>query len=81
MPALEMSASESVNSKIAVRAGAAGMNDALGDALMIEVVDLFAEDEIFEQGRTALAGLERVFIVGDDMPWLVVREGWEPPAF
>ncbi len=41
----------------AVRAGTAGVNDPLGDALMIEVEDLLAEDEILQQRRTARAGL------------------------
>ena len=31
--------------------GATGMDDALRDALMIEVGDLFAKDEIFPKGR------------------------------
>ena len=41
------------------------MDDALGDALVIEVRDLFAQDEIFEQRRAARAGLQRVLVVGD----------------
>ena len=35
------------------------MDDALGDALVIEVGDLLAQDEVFEQRRPALARLER----------------------
>ncbi len=42
---------------------AAGMNDALGDALMIEVCDLLAKDEILEQGRPAQPGLEGALVV------------------
>ena len=42
------------------------MHDALGDALVIEVGDLLAEDEVFEQRRTARRGAQRI---------LVVREG------
>src|SRR5690606_8676522 len=50
---------------IAVRAIAACMNDALGDALMVEVEDLLAEMEILEQRRAARALLEAVLVVGD----------------
>ena len=41
------------------------MHDALGNALVIEVRDLLAQDEIFEQRGPAQAGLERVLVVGD----------------
>jgi hypothetical protein len=41
------------------------MHDALGDALMVKMGDLLAQDEIFEQARAALAALERILIVGD----------------
>ena len=41
------------------------MHDALRNALMIEVRDLFAEDEILQQRRPAQPGLERILIVGD----------------
>src|SRR5690606_28810696 len=51
--------------EIAVRAIAACMNDALGDALMVEVEDLLAEMEILEQRRAARALLEAVLVVGD----------------
>ena len=61
-----MPASESVKFEEAVRAEAAGVDDALGDALVVEVLDLFEEDVVFEQGRAALACLEGVFVVGDD---------------
>ncbi len=43
---------------------AAGMHDALGNAFMVEVGDLLAQDEVFQQGRAARAGLERVLVVG-----------------
>ncbi len=39
--------------EIAVRAGTAGMDDALGNALMVEMGDLLAQDEVLEQGRPA----------------------------
>ena len=41
------------------------MHDALGDALVVEVGDLLAQDEVFEQRRPAQPGLERVLVVGD----------------
>ena len=49
----------------AVRAIAAGMHHALGNALMVEVEDLFAEVEIFQQGRAARALAQRILVVGD----------------
>ena len=41
------------------------MDDPLRDALVVEVGDLLAEDEILEQRRPAQAGLQRVLVVGD----------------
>ena len=41
------------------------MDDALGDALVVEVRDLLAEDEVLEQRRPAQARLQRVLVVGD----------------
>ena len=41
------------------------MDDALRDSLMVEVGDLFAKDEIFEEGGAAAAGSERILIIGD----------------
>ena len=49
----------------AVRSRAAGMNDSLRNALMIEVGDLLAKDEVLERGRPAQADLQRVLVVGD----------------
>ena len=37
----------------------------LGNALVIEVEDLLAEMEVFDQRRPALADLQRVLVVGD----------------
>ena len=48
-----------------MRARAARVNDALRDPLVIEVRDLLAQDEVFEQRGTAQSGLERVLVVGD----------------
>ena len=51
--------------EVAVRRRAARVHDALRDALVIEVGDLLAEDEVLEQRRAAQARLERVLVVGD----------------
>ena len=58
--------------EIAVRARSARMHDALGNALVIEVRDLLAQDEIFEQRRTAQTRLERILVVRDRHARLVV---------
>ena len=34
------------------------MNDSFGNAFVIEVRDLLAKNEIFQQGRTTIAGFE-----------------------
>ena len=41
------------------------MHDALGNAFVIEVGDLFPKDEILQQCRTTVAGLERILVVVD----------------
>ena len=41
------------------------MHHALGNALVIEMEDLFAKMKIFQSGRTARADLERILIVGN----------------
>ena len=51
--------------EVAVRGRAARMHDALGNALVIEMRDLLAQDEIFQQRGTAQPGLQRVLVVGD----------------
>ncbi len=43
----------------------ARMHNPLGDPLVIEVRDFFAQDEIFKQGGSAPAAFQRVLIVGD----------------
>jgi hypothetical protein len=48
-----------------VGAGTARVHDALGDALVVEVRDLLAQDEVFEQRRPASSRLERVLVVVD----------------
>ena len=47
------------------------MDDALGNALMVEVGDLLAEDEVLQQARAARAALQRVLVVRDRR-----RPGW-----
>jgi hypothetical protein len=49
----------------AVRRRAAGVDDPLGDPLMVEVEDLLAKDEVLQQHRPALARLQLVLVVGD----------------
>ncbi len=46
-------------------AGTTGMDDALGNAFMVKVRDLFTHDEIFQQRRPAGTALQRVLIVRD----------------
>ena len=41
------------------------MNDPLRDPFMVEMGDLLAKDEVFEQRRPAQAGFEGVLIVRD----------------
>jgi len=54
---------------------ATGVHDALGDALVIEVRELLAHDEVFEQRRTAFTCLQRVLIISD-LHALVRGEGF-----
>ena len=51
--------------EVAVGPVAAGVDDPLGDALVVEVEDLLPEVEVFQQRRAAGTGLERVLVVGD----------------
>ena len=64
----------------AVGAEPAGVDDPLGDALVVEVEDLLPEVEVLEQRRAALAGLERVLVVGDRHALLGRQAGPSPPA-
>jgi hypothetical protein len=41
------------------------MDNPLGDALVVEVSDLLAKDEVLEEGRATQARLQRVLIVPD----------------
>src|SRR5690606_16049528 len=47
----------------AVRGRSPRVNDPLGDALVVEVRDLLAQDEVLEQRRPAKAGLQRALVV------------------
>jgi hypothetical protein len=49
--------------EIAMRGRPARVHDAFGDALVVEMEDLLAQDEIFQQGRAARAGLQAVLVV------------------
>ena len=46
-----------------MRAGAARVNDALGDALVVEMRDLLAQDEVFKQRRPAHAALQGILVI------------------
>ena len=41
------------------------MHDAFGDPLVVEVLDLLDEREVFEQRGAPLAGAQRVLVVGN----------------
>ena len=41
------------------------MHDAFWDALMVKMRQLFAQDEVFKQGRAAQAELEGILVVGN----------------
>src|SRR3546814_8165443 len=47
------------------------MDDAFGNALMVEMEDFLAEGEILEQGRPACAGAKRILIVGDTVTEII----------
>ena len=54
--------------EVPVRSRSAGVNNPFGDAFVIEMVDLLAEYEVFEQNRSrpiGRGGLEGVFVVRD----------------
>ena len=54
--------------EVPVRRGSAGVHDALRDALVVEVGDLLAKDEVFQQRRPTRPGAQRVLIVDDRDP-------------
>ena len=57
-----------VRLKIAMRPGASRVHDALGNPLVVKMRDFLAHDEVFEQRRTAGAGLEGVLIISNLHP-------------
>lgn len=52
-----------VGLEVTMGAGATGMNDALRDALMVKMRDLFTHDEVFQQRRPAGADLQGVLVI------------------
>ena len=52
-----------VTFEITVRRGSARVDDTLGDALMVEMVDLLAIDMVLQQHGAARAGLELILII------------------
>lgn len=59
----------------AVSAYTASMDNALGNSLVVEMSDFFAQDEIFQQCRTARIGSQGVLIVGNRQA-LIRRQRW-----
>jgi hypothetical protein len=57
-----------------MRGTPARMHDAFGNALMIEMGDLLAKNEIFQQGGTAWRGAQRILVIRNRYP-LVGGEG------
>ena len=49
----------------AMRGGTTRVDHPLGNAFMVEMGDLFAQDKVFQRGRPAQADLERILVVGD----------------
>ena len=58
-----------------MRGVTAGVDDALGNALVVEVLGLLDVHHVFEKVRSALVGLEGIFVVGDDGAALVGHGG------
>jgi hypothetical protein len=58
-----------------MRARSAGVDDAFGDTLVVEVEDLLAQDEVFQQRRAAFPGAQAVLVVGDAMAEIVGETG------
>src|SRR5690606_17987266 len=55
----------------AMRARSARVDDPFGNPLMVEMEDLLAQNEVFDQRRAALSGAQAVLIVGDSMTEIV----------
>ena len=69
-----------VRLEVAVGTEAAGVDDPLGDALVVEVEDLLAEMEVLEQRRSASAALSVFWSSATGIPCWVVNRGRSPPA-
>lgn len=54
--------------EVAVDAETAGVDDALGNAFVVEVEDLLAQHEVLQQRRPTLAAGEAVLIIGNCDP-------------
>ncbi|MNH38097.1 hypothetical protein D3C79_990800 [compost metagenome] len=54
--------------EVAVGTGTSGVDDTLGNALVVEVGDLLAHDEVFKQRRPTRPSLEAVLVVGNLHP-------------
>ena len=48
-----------------MRGRAAGVHDPFRNPLVVKMEYFFAQDKIFEQGRAARAGVQRVLFIGD----------------
>ena len=77
-PARQIPVGVAVADEDAVRPGAARVHHPLGDALVVEVRDLLAQVVVLEQGRPALARLQRV--VGVAQPQHPGRSSGRRPA-
>lgn len=60
----------------AMRAVTAGMNDALGDSLVVEMEEFLAQMEVFEKRWAAMTGAQRVLIVRDRNALLGCERGY-----
>ncbi len=54
--------------EIAVRRRASGMDDPLGDPLMVEMLDLLAQDEVFQQRGSTRARLQGILVIAERNP-------------
>ena len=63
-----------------MRSIASRVNDALWNALMVEVLRLFQILLVFQQRGSTLARAQLVLIVGHDKPSCPVMAGCVPPA-
>ena len=52
--------------KPAMGGGATGVDHTFGNALLPEVLQLFPQDEVLQQGGAAQAGAQAVVVIGED---------------